>query len=295
MEWDLLRTFEAVARHGGLSAAARALGVSQSTVSRQIARLEASAASPLLVRANPVRLTERGAALLAATRPMLGAALAAASALDETPEVAGLVTVTTVGELARWVLVPRLPELFAAHPQLSLRILVDNRLHSLAAGDADIALRMARPARGDLVACALTVEAYGLFAAETLTLGPETPWLGLAGSLAEIPEQRAAAKLFAGRPPRLRVEDVEALGLAVRAGLGVAVLPRRLAERLGVVREVPPAAVGARGRAEVAPRKVWMVLHRARKDLPRIRAVVGWLTGLEPAASGRGLRRPARP
>ena len=53
MQWDLLRTFEAVARLGSLTAAARALGSSQSTVSRHLARLEDVAGSPLLLREMP--------------------------------------------------------------------------------------------------------------------------------------------------------------------------------------------------------------------------------------------------
>ena len=65
LDWDLLRSFEAVARLGSLTAAARALGVSQSTISRQLAKLEQVAGSTLLVRESPVQPTARGLALLA--------------------------------------------------------------------------------------------------------------------------------------------------------------------------------------------------------------------------------------
>ena len=99
MQWDLLRSFEAVARLGSLTAASRALGVSQSTISRQLARLEEDARSPLLLRSAPIRLTERGEALLTTLAPMLDAARAAEAALEASPELHGQVTVTTVGEL----------------------------------------------------------------------------------------------------------------------------------------------------------------------------------------------------
>ena len=108
MEWDLLRTFESVARLGSLTAAARALGVSQSTVSRQINKLEEVAGSPLLLRETPVQPTEKGAALLEAVRPMVDAALTVQSTLEEAPQLHGEVTLTTVGELLRWVLAPAL-------------------------------------------------------------------------------------------------------------------------------------------------------------------------------------------
>jgi DNA-binding transcriptional LysR family regulator len=278
MEWDLLRTFEAVARLGSLTAAAKALGVSQSTVSRQLARLEQSAGSPLLLREAPLRLTERGSALLVATLPMVDAALAARSALEDTPELHGEVTLTTVGELLRWELTPRLPEFYRAYPQLRLRILATNRVNSLAAGEADVALRMARPERGELVARKLRAESYGYFAAASLELHARVGWLGLAGSLAGLPEQRHADRVFAGRAPRLLVEDFEALGLAVEAGLGAAILPRRLAVRLVDVVEVAGWQIGA-GRERIPSRDIWMIVHRSKQQVPRVRALMGWLAG----------------
>jgi DNA-binding transcriptional LysR family regulator len=280
MEWDLLRTFEAVARLGSLTAASKALGVSQSTISRHMARLEQGAGSPLLLRESPLRLTERGSALLAAVQPMVDAALAAQSALEDTPGLHGEVTLTTVGELVRWELAPRLAEFYRAFPHLRLRILAHNRINSLAAGEADVALRLARPERGELVARKVRAESYAFFAASSLELHPEVPWLGLTGSLADIPEQRHAERAFATRPPRLLVEDVESLGLAVEAGLGVAILPRALAARLDGVVEVAPRQIGARSSDRIPSRDIWMVVHRSKQHVPRVRALMGWLAGV---------------
>lgn len=283
LHWDRLRTFEAVARLGSLTAAARALGVSQSTVSRQLGKLEASSGSPLLLRESPVRLTERGVALLAAVEPMVDAALAARAALEDTPELRGQVTVSTVGELLRWVLVHELPAFCRSYPHLRLRILADNQVTSLAAGEADIALRMARPERGELVARRLRTESYGLYAAAALELSGDVPWLGLTGSLAEIAEQRYADRAFAARPPRLLVEDVESLGLLVQGGLGVALLPRRFADGLEGVGEVEPTSVGALDVGPMPVRELWWVVHRSKQRLPKVRAVIDWLTGLHVA------------
>lgn len=286
MDWDLLRTFEAVARLGSVTAASRALGVSQSTVSRRLAALEESAGSPLFLREVPLRLTERGQALAAAVEPMVSAALSARSALEDTPELSGEVTLTTVGEVVRWELVPRLARFHRAHPRLRLRILADNRVSSLAAGDADVALRFARPERGELVGRKLRALSYGYFAASSLELHPEVPWLGLAGSLADIPEQRFAERAFAGRAPRLAVEDVEALGVAVREGLGVAILPRALAARLPGVIEIAPSAIGVRRGAQVPSRDLWMIVHRSKQRIPRVRALMRWISGERPEPAG---------
>ncbi|UJR83847.1 LysR family transcriptional regulator [Sandaracinus amylolyticus] len=279
MEWDHLRTFEAVARLGSVTAAAKALGVSQSTASRHLARLEESAGSPLLMRSTPLALTERGASVLAAMRPMLDAARAAEAALEDTPELRGEVTVTSTSEIVRWELVPRLAQFHVAYPHLRLRLLADNRVASLAAGDADVALRMVRPSRGELIARRWRTITYGYFASRRLELHARAPWLGLAGSLATIPEQRHAVRAFAGRAPRLLVEDVEALALAVAAGLGVAILPRALAPRLVDVVEVSPREIGVERGASIRTRDVWIVVHRSRQRVPRVRAVTRWLAG----------------
>lgn len=279
LDWDLLRSFEAVARLGSLTAAARALGVSQSTISRQLAKLEQVAGSTLLVRESPVQPTARGLALLTAVAPMVEAALAAEAALTDAPEPEGEVTIATVAEVARWTLVEHLPALLEAHPRLRLRILASNQVSSLAAGEADLALRFARPRRGDLIARRLSRFRYGYFAAAGLELDGEVPWLGLAGSLAQIPEQRWAEQAFGARPPRLLVEDLEALGRAVAAGLGVAVLPRDHAASLPGVIELGPDQLGP----ELEPlpeRGLWLVVHRSRQRVASVRAVMAWLQEL---------------
>lgn len=110
-----------------------------------------------------------------------------------------------------------------------------------------------------------------------LELHPGAPWLGLAGSLAEIDEQRHAERAFADRAPRLLVEDLESLGMAVRDELGVAVLPRGFALRLRDVVEVEPAEVGAVDIGPVPSRALWMVVHGSKVRVPKVRAVMDWL------------------
>jgi DNA-binding transcriptional LysR family regulator len=217
---------------------------------------------------------------------MLDAALAAQSAIEEAPRLEGEVTLATVGELVRWVLIPELPTFYARHPNVRLRILSSNRVSSLAAGEADVSLRLSRPARGELVARRLHEERYGYFAARRLRLGREVPWLGLAGSLAEIPEQRHAERAF-GREPRLCVEDVEALGRAVELGLGVAVLPRMLAHGLADVVEVAARDIGADERFTLPTRGFWMVVHRSRHSVPKVRALMTWLAELRAFTAAR--------
>lgn len=281
MDWDLLRTFESVTRHGSLTAAAQALRLSQSTVSRQMTRLEALSKSPLMLRTTPLQLTARGEALKACVLPMVDLAQAAQAALEDSDELQGEVTLATVGELLRWTLAPRLAAFHKAYPRLRLRILSDNRVRSLAAGEADVSVRLARPERGDLVAKKLHVERYALYAAKGLELRANVPWLGLTGSLAHIPEQRWAEQFFAPQAPQLLLEDIEALAMAAADGLGVALLPRRLAPRHPGLVEVPLNALNQKEIPPIPSREVWWVVHRTKQRLPKVRALIDWLTDQE--------------
>lgn len=275
--WDLFRTFEAVARSKTITDAARSLGISQSTASRHLARLEEIAGCALFVRDTPLRLTQRGEALLATLGPMVDAALAATTALEAPQEPRGTVTITTVSEVSRWVLSRRFAQFAKAHPLISLRILSDNRVSSLAHGEADIAVRMVRPTEGELVVKRLFTDAYGCFVERSVSVSKETPWVGLTGSLAEIPEQRYAERAFAPRTARMLVEDVESLALAARAGVGAAVLPKRLARRYPELVEVAPEHVGAATSEAIPSRDFWLVVHRSKRRVAKVRAVMQWI------------------
>lgn len=277
MDWELLRTFEVVARLGSQTLASGALHKSQSTISRHIRKLEEQAGSPLFLRETPIVLTQRGAQLLKAMRPMLDGALAAQSALENTLEPKGQVTLTTVRELVCWVLMKQITDFCERYPQLQLTILADTRVNSLATGEADLALRLVRPDRGDLVSKKIHSTEHGFFAASSLPLCQKVPWIGLAGSLAGIPEQRYAEEAFANRPPRMLIEDLEALSLAVQSGLGVAVLPSAFAQQLEGVVEVFPEQIGVTTTMPLPVRHFWMVVHQSKQHIPKVRAVIDWI------------------
>jgi len=277
MQWDLFRTFETVVRLGSLTAASKALCVSQSTVSRHLSRLEEEAGGPLLIRETPVVLTQQGASLMEAIQPMADAALVAHSALENTPELRGEVTIATVGEMIRWVLVGRLEAFLQKYPHLRLRMLAANQVSSLAAGEADVAVRLFLPKRGDLVVKKLRTETYFFYAASSLRLHSEVPWIGLAGTLSSISDQLYAEETFRGRPARLLFEDFESFGLAVKAGLGVGILPSEFARRLGGLVKVCPQQIGAKDLGPIPDRDFWLVVHRSKQHVPKIRAVIEWL------------------
>lgn len=140
-----LRGFEAAARHLSFTLAAAELNLTQSSISRQIAGLEAQLGRPLFERrTRALELTAAGERLYAAARQAL-------LALDRTvDELRGdgaspRVTVTTFASFASLWLVPRLAEFQRHHPGIDIRIDASDRMVDLETDDVDVAVRWLRP------------------------------------------------------------------------------------------------------------------------------------------------------
>lgn len=124
---DRLRVFVAVAREGGFSRAARALGCSQSAVSQAIAALERDVGEPLFVReARRTYLTEAGRVLLGHAERAFAELADARRAIDALKDLTtGTLVVGTSDTLATYLLPPAFAALRAQHPGVELRL--DNR------------------------------------------------------------------------------------------------------------------------------------------------------------------------
>lgn len=153
-DWSLWRAFLAVAEGGSLSAAARTLGLTQPTLGRQIAALQATLGAELFTR-GPRGLipTETGAALLPHARAMRAAAAALAlAAAGRATRLSGTVRITASVVVAAWHLPPVITAIRAAEPAIDIVVIPSDATSNLGWREADIALRMYRPTGGDLVA-----------------------------------------------------------------------------------------------------------------------------------------------
>ncbi|MFG1422187.1 LysR family transcriptional regulator [Roseixanthobacter liquoris] len=233
LDWDQLRVFAALARHGSLSAAARALGVNHSTVSRNVAALEAAIGAPLLARnAAGYDLTEAGRRALDIAMAMERAAKAL---LEETPRdaYAGRVRVTATASLAEVFLLPHLAALQARHPALDLELIADRRAVSLQRHEADIALRLARPQDGDLLArraCGVGLAFYATPDWHARMSQGEAPhFVGFDEAAAHLPEALWLARQFPRARFSFRTNSQAGQAQAAAAGCGIALLPHFLA------------------------------------------------------------------
>jgi DNA-binding transcriptional LysR family regulator len=143
-----------VVEAGSFVRAANALGLTASGVSRAIARLEARIGVRLFDR-NPraMVLTEEGRRFHAQVAPlMIGIEEAAEEAAGAGAAVRGRLKLNLDPWFARIVLAPRLPELTARYPELSLELLVSNHREEMMAGGVDLALRFGPPDPSALIA-----------------------------------------------------------------------------------------------------------------------------------------------
>ncbi|HYF57912.1 MAG TPA: transcriptional regulator GcvA [Burkholderiaceae bacterium] len=146
---ELLRTFEAAARHLSFTLAAAELFVTQSAVSRQIRALEDDLGTPLFERRHrALALTDAGRLLHGATLDVFERLRDATRRLRRSGGRRSVTVTTTVAFAALW-LVPRLPRFTAAHPEVDVRISATNRRLDLARDDIDLAVRFLPAAPGN--------------------------------------------------------------------------------------------------------------------------------------------------
>ncbi|AWB21305.1 LysR family transcriptional regulator [Methylobacterium currus] len=163
--WDHYRAALAVLEEGSLSGAARALGLTQPTLGRQIAALEQALGVALFTR-SPAGLAPTEAALILAPYARSLKATAEALCRAVTAEAEGLsgrVRITASEVVGAEVLPQILAALHARHPGLALDVVLSDRMQDLLRRDADIALRMAPPTQEALVARRVGTVRLGLY------------------------------------------------------------------------------------------------------------------------------------
>ena len=154
LDWNHVRAFLATAEHGSLSAAARKLGQTQPTLSRQVAALESRLGILLFERVGRrLQMTKGGRELLAQTRIMGDAAdRLALAALGQSQSISGEISITASDVFSAFLLPPVLHRLRGLAPHLKINVVADNDIRDILKREADIAIRHSRPTQPDLIA-----------------------------------------------------------------------------------------------------------------------------------------------
>ena len=177
LDWALWRSFLAILREGSLSAAGRRLEVAHPTIRRHLDELEARLGSPLFVRSQSGLVATELAHSLRETALTMEAAAAqlVRIASADAGAVAGTVRITASELMGVEVLPHILSGLKALHPRLSFELTLTNSVENVLRHDADIAVRMVRPAQDGLLARKVALIPLGFYAHESWVLRQGEP------------------------------------------------------------------------------------------------------------------------
>ena len=282
LDWNHIRAFHATATNGSLSAAARQLGLTQPTLSRQVAALEVALGVALFERVGrKLVLSQIGAELLARIGVMADTVdLVALAASGRVQEISGNVSISATDTYSAYILPAMLERIRKEAPQITIAIVASNELSNLHRRDADIAIRHVAPERSGLIGHHVRdTEAY-FYASDDWIARNVVPSrradLADAGLIALEDTARFARYLQdIGIPVdpsgfRLVSNSSVVVWEMVRRGMGVAPMLREIADRTpGVTRlvpDMPPICV-----------PIWLVTHAEMQSSPRIRLVQGIL------------------
>jgi len=272
MDWDDVRVFLAVARHGSLRAAGRALGLSQPTIGRRLTTFEATFGGPTLFDRLPegLRLNAAGEHLIPAAEGVEHAALmlerrrAAAS-----PALSGTVRIS-VGE---WAAVFLASALAGGSPKvpagITVELVASRQTANLARREADLAVRHHPPESGDLYIAKL-----GTFAAAVYRrCGTDSPsWVTYTEEQAHFSNSRWVQQRVqeSGSSVALRASNTPMQHAAIRTGAGRGILPCYAADDDPLLERLtsPIPELSA---------EYWIIVHRDLRRAGCVRAVIDWV------------------
>jgi len=290
--WDVYRSFAAVLRSGSLSAAARALGMTEPSIARHIDALERATGGALFVRSQRgLSPTDRALAL----QPHAEALVTAAAALQRTAEgrpdqPEGVVRISASQAVGVLHLPTILAGLRQTHPRLVFELSLSDAVDDLLQRRADIAVRMTEPVQQALVARPVGTLRLGFHAHRDYLARRGTPANftdlrahDLIGFDTETPFIRAAMCHLPGLDRSafaLRVDSDAAQFEAIRAGFGIGICQAVAARR-------DPALVHILQDAFDLPLRMWVVMHEDLRHGARYRAVFDALAEALASIAGR--------
>jgi len=282
-DWNDLKPFLAVARGGSTLAAAKSLGVNQTTVARRIEALETALRLKLFERGQSgSRLTEVGRDLLAEAEKVEQCAKALQTRAETHGRgVSGTLRVTTIELLANTALTSGIAEFRQLHPDVQVDMLISDERLDIEGGEADIAIRFSEDMpSSSLVARRIADYPSALFcsrgyaerrgAPATLAALRDHDLIGGDGALASLPGLVWMFNQAPGKAPSLRSNSLSHMVHAVKAGLGIAPLPCAVADG-------DPSLVRCSDLIDAGQASAWLVTRRELKDTPRVRAFIDFI------------------
>lgn len=280
IQWNDYQDFLAIARAGQLSRAAARAGVDATTMGRRLRRIEQRFGQTLFERTREGQvLTEAGEVLLVQVEAMQRAA----ERISEQPhgqQLSGLLRISVSEGFGTWFVARHLHDFAAQYPDLTIDLVASSGFLSPSKRETDVAVLLARPRAGPVVARKLSDYRLRFYAsAQYLERNgrPETRnqlatahrLVGYIPDLLYAPELSYLGEIAPHPAPSIRSSSINAQYRLVQAGTGVGVLPRFIGDS-------DPALVPLIEDFEIT-RSFWMVTHKDTRQLQRVRVFEAWL------------------
>lgn len=281
MNWDDLKYLLALQQHGTLSAAARYLGVNQTTASRRLERLEGDLGVKLFDRVDhKLVMTPEGEHALSSIQQMEEAALTIEHNLkNRNLSLYGTVRVTSVPMFTANFIAPRIKEFYQQYPNIHIELVGADSDLNLSRREADLAIRFARPTTGNVLIKKLGEVGFAAYAsslhysnAAQLALS-DFRWAGYDESLQHFPEARWLSSNVNEKQLVATTTDVASLTALIQSGLVAAVLPC-------MTGDTHPDLIRLTGSTPICHREVWLLSHPDAKKIRRILFFSEWLQAL---------------
>lgn len=280
-DWNRARAFLVTAEEGSFSAAARALGLAQPTLGRQVSALEEELGVVLFERVgHRLVLTETGSELAEQVRQMNEAAARfSLIAAGQSQDVNGVVRIAASQAVSAYLVPPVVERVRKAHPGIEIELVVSNTSSDLRKREADIAIRHFRPQGEDLVARLVkeTSEAHLYGAPRYLQRigNPATPealaeraqLIGWDETDRFVTALRAVGYPFPASSVVIRTEDHLVQWELAKRGMGLCAMMEEVGDQERRLRRALPEA------APAVTLPIWVVSHRELRSNRRIRVV----------------------
>lgn len=277
-DWNRARAFLITVEEGSFSGAARALGVAQPTMGRQVSALEEELGVTLVERVGRgLQLTPTGLELVEHVRAMGEAATRVSLvAAGQSLSLDGQICITAGEVISAYVLPPIIQSIRALHPGIEIEIVASNRPSDLRRREADIAIRNFRPTSGELVARKVKDDNARLYASRAYLTRIGSP---------TTPEELSRAEFIAFDRTDVFMKGLNAMGLKlternfplvtenhlvqwelVKQGMGICIMM----EEIG---DAEPRVTRALPDLPPYPVPLWLTTHREVRTSRRVRVV----------------------
>lgn len=281
-DWNRARAFLVTAEEGSLSAAARALGLAQPTLGRQVEALQEELGVTLFERAGRgMQLTPAGHAMIEHARAMGEAAGRLSNvAFGQNDTMEGPVTISASDAHAGLLLPPILDRLAEAEPRITVNVTVSNSAADLLRREADIAIRNFRPEEPDLIARKIRDAEARMFASPDYlaSLGPirtkddfaNARLIGLdrTGVFLSVMQKMGYPITEANLP--IQTENFLVMWALVKRGMGIGMID-------AVIGDADPDVVRVWDGETPLVFPIWLVAHRDIHQNRRLRFVWDFL------------------